>query len=219
MPFQSKAQQRKCYAMKAQGENGSWDCSEWSEHTDFKHLPKRAKKASASPLMLALYGEDLVKTAAEAKPAAARIMLRFLDKVAAELPLEKQAGVRAVQLGLTQGTRFAQALSAAYPGVTPGQLAAVGFKLVQACVDDFNSVAATRWRNKAASPLLGTPASTPPSLPPPLPAAAPKPAPPAPALTMNAPMGAKPAAMSAPMGAKHLGMMMPASPSVTTGGD
>lgn len=45
MPFVSKAQQRKCYAMKSRGQNGSWDCGEWSEHTDYKKLPKRKKSA------------------------------------------------------------------------------------------------------------------------------------------------------------------------------
>lgn len=45
MPFKSKAQQRKCYALKAQGKNGSWDCGEWSKETkDFKKLPEKAPK-------------------------------------------------------------------------------------------------------------------------------------------------------------------------------
>lgn len=42
MPFKSKAQQRKCYAMKARGEGKNWDCSEWSEETDFDKIPERA---------------------------------------------------------------------------------------------------------------------------------------------------------------------------------
>ena len=46
MPFTSKAQQRKCYALKAKGQAGSWDCTEWSEHTDFKKLPKRVQKSA-----------------------------------------------------------------------------------------------------------------------------------------------------------------------------
>ena len=46
MPFKSKAQQRKCYAMKAKNQTGSWDCSEWSKSTDFKKLPKRKKQAA-----------------------------------------------------------------------------------------------------------------------------------------------------------------------------
>jgi len=44
MPFKSKAQQRKCYALKAQGKAGTWNCNEWSEETDFKKLPKKVKK-------------------------------------------------------------------------------------------------------------------------------------------------------------------------------
>ena len=33
MPFKSKAQQKKCYALKAQGNAGTWDCDEWSKET------------------------------------------------------------------------------------------------------------------------------------------------------------------------------------------
>lgn len=47
MPFVSKAQQRKCYALKAKGQNGSWDCSEFSEHTNFSKLPERKKGKEA----------------------------------------------------------------------------------------------------------------------------------------------------------------------------
>ncbi len=36
MPFQSKAQQRYCYATNA------WDCSKWSKETNFKNLPNKA---------------------------------------------------------------------------------------------------------------------------------------------------------------------------------
>lgn len=41
MPFLSKRQQRKCYALKAKGKNKSWDCSEFSAHTDFEKLPEK----------------------------------------------------------------------------------------------------------------------------------------------------------------------------------
>lgn len=41
MPFVSKRQQRKCYAMKSKGKNKSWDCREFSAHTDFKKLPEK----------------------------------------------------------------------------------------------------------------------------------------------------------------------------------
>ena len=44
MPFKSKAAQAKCYALKAQGKNGRWDCKEWSKHTTQKSLPKRASR-------------------------------------------------------------------------------------------------------------------------------------------------------------------------------
>lgn len=43
MPFVSKAMQKKCYALKAQGKNGSWDCSKWSKETNQKSLPQKVK--------------------------------------------------------------------------------------------------------------------------------------------------------------------------------
>jgi hypothetical protein len=50
MPFESKQQARKCFALRAKGKAKGWDCDEWSEHTNFKKLPKRKKKAeSAGP--------------------------------------------------------------------------------------------------------------------------------------------------------------------------
>lgn len=39
--FESKAQQKKCYALKNRGEAGSWDCDEWSEKTNFKKIPEK----------------------------------------------------------------------------------------------------------------------------------------------------------------------------------
>ncbi|TXG75765.1 hypothetical protein E6Q11_06820 [Candidatus Dojkabacteria bacterium] len=48
MPFVSKKQQRKCYALKAQGKGGKWDCAEFSKHTDFTELPEKLA-AGATP--------------------------------------------------------------------------------------------------------------------------------------------------------------------------
>ena len=39
MPFASKKQAAKCYAMKARGEAGTWNCEEWAHKTNFKSLP------------------------------------------------------------------------------------------------------------------------------------------------------------------------------------
>jgi hypothetical protein len=47
MPFRSKAQQRFLYATHPKGV----DLKEWSEHTDFKHLPEKAKKESEAHIM------------------------------------------------------------------------------------------------------------------------------------------------------------------------
>lgn len=40
MPFQSKSQQRACYAQK----DPKWDCDKWSDETNFKKLPEKKKK-------------------------------------------------------------------------------------------------------------------------------------------------------------------------------
>lgn len=44
MPFKSRSQQKKCYAMKARGDNKSWDCDKWSKETKGKKLPAKVKK-------------------------------------------------------------------------------------------------------------------------------------------------------------------------------
>ena len=48
MPFKSKKQQRLCYYLKSKGKNKGWNCDEWAEKTDFKHLPERKKKKKKS---------------------------------------------------------------------------------------------------------------------------------------------------------------------------
>ena len=58
MPFKSKLQTAKCYAMKARGQGKGWDCKEWAEHTDFKRLPERAAKSAE-------WVGDLAKRAAQ----------------------------------------------------------------------------------------------------------------------------------------------------------
>jgi hypothetical protein len=44
MPFKSSKQRGKCYAMKAKGQAGSWDCDAWAKETKAKKLPTYAKK-------------------------------------------------------------------------------------------------------------------------------------------------------------------------------
>jgi hypothetical protein len=44
VPFKSKSQQRKCFAMKARGQAKGWDCRAWAHETKgLKHLPEKAK--------------------------------------------------------------------------------------------------------------------------------------------------------------------------------
>jgi hypothetical protein len=47
VPFKSKAQSAACYAKRARGQAKGWDCDEWSDKTNYKRLPRRAKKAEA----------------------------------------------------------------------------------------------------------------------------------------------------------------------------
>ncbi len=51
MPFKSKQQAKKRYALKQKGQAGNWDCSEWAEKTDFRSIPqsKEAFSMTASP--------------------------------------------------------------------------------------------------------------------------------------------------------------------------
>jgi hypothetical protein len=47
MPFKSKAQMRKCFALQSAGKSGNWDCGEWVDATaDIKSLPEKAAKHS-----------------------------------------------------------------------------------------------------------------------------------------------------------------------------
>ena len=55
MPFKSKAQQKKCYAMKAQGKAKGWNCAEWSKATNQKTLPARAKKKKSGGILINPY--------------------------------------------------------------------------------------------------------------------------------------------------------------------
>jgi hypothetical protein len=44
MPFLSKKQSRKCYALKSKGKAGSWNCDEFAKETDYKKLPEKKTK-------------------------------------------------------------------------------------------------------------------------------------------------------------------------------
>lgn len=48
MPFKSKAQRRKFYAMADRGEISKKTVEKWEEHTKDKNLPKRVKKKKES---------------------------------------------------------------------------------------------------------------------------------------------------------------------------
>lgn len=41
MPFKNRKQQMACYALKAKGKNGSWNCDKWSKET--KAVKKKKK--------------------------------------------------------------------------------------------------------------------------------------------------------------------------------
>ena len=40
MPFLSKKQMKLCYILQKQGKNKNWNCTEWSEKTDYSSLPE-----------------------------------------------------------------------------------------------------------------------------------------------------------------------------------
>jgi hypothetical protein len=48
MPFESKSQSRKCWALKAKGQAKSWNCREWADKTDYKSLPEKAADFAAA---------------------------------------------------------------------------------------------------------------------------------------------------------------------------
>jgi hypothetical protein len=54
VPFKNLAQSAACFAKKNSGEAGSWDCGEWAEKTDYKHLPKKKKKTKEGHDMLTM---------------------------------------------------------------------------------------------------------------------------------------------------------------------
>lgn len=55
MPFKSKKQLKKCFALKAAGKAGSWDCDEWAGKTkSIKKLPERKKTAAFSKIYMEL---------------------------------------------------------------------------------------------------------------------------------------------------------------------
>jgi hypothetical protein len=54
MPFTSKAQQKKCFAMKGRGQAKGWDCEEWAHATpNLKKLPEHVdgEKKGAAELL------------------------------------------------------------------------------------------------------------------------------------------------------------------------
>jgi hypothetical protein len=48
MPFTSKAQMKKCFAMKGRGQAKGWNCEEWAHKTkNLKKLPEKVGAAQA----------------------------------------------------------------------------------------------------------------------------------------------------------------------------
>lgn len=83
MPFASKAQARKCFAMKARGQAKGWDCEEWAEETDFEELPEKKRKKESAARLLQSYIKyrQLRKKAALQKSANRLALLRPLRKL------------------------------------------------------------------------------------------------------------------------------------------
>lgn len=51
MPFQSRKQAKKCFALRARGQAKGWDCEEFARHTDYPKLPERKKAAALARAM------------------------------------------------------------------------------------------------------------------------------------------------------------------------
>jgi hypothetical protein len=41
MPFKSRDQSKKCFAMRGRGQAKGWDCEEWARKTNYKKLPEK----------------------------------------------------------------------------------------------------------------------------------------------------------------------------------
>ena len=77
------------------------------------------------------------KAAANKKLSAMTLMNHFLDKVAAALPMTKQASIRVIQAELALGRPLSHAIKKACPTLTPEQRGFVAGKLTKAAADDF----------------------------------------------------------------------------------
>jgi hypothetical protein len=69
----------------------------------------------------------------------ATVLVRFLDKVAAKLPVEKQASVRSLQKGLSENKPLSFAIKEAYPLLEGEQRGMLAMRLVKAALASRNA--------------------------------------------------------------------------------
>lgn len=67
MPFKSQAQWKKCWALKADGQAGSWDCKEWADSTKKKYKDLPEEKSAIERLALVNVHLPAVTAVAEPK--------------------------------------------------------------------------------------------------------------------------------------------------------
>lgn len=105
--------------------------------------PQTTVKQAAAPSPVAAAFVAVAKKAIEKraeykrKKTAACLMNHYLDKVAAALPVEKQACVRMLQAQLAAGRTISHAIKVAYPKLTGEQRGILTSKLVKSAADDF----------------------------------------------------------------------------------
>jgi hypothetical protein len=97
MPFQSKAQMKKCFAMRGRGQAKGWNCEEWAHKTpSLKKLPEHKPEEKKANILVAMP----MATAPAATPAATAIKTAIDRRTAVVTELEKQASTLPQLLGV-----------------------------------------------------------------------------------------------------------------------
>lgn len=130
MPFQSKSQARACYAKRARGEAGSWNCEEWADQTDFSELPEHTESKEAMEMRMSELGKQAanvdmkdMKAVAQALVAARRQLGSRAGSVADDVAGAVSAGAKRppqLPLGAASATER-DAFEMALPGSKPSR--------------------------------------------------------------------------------------------------
>jgi len=97
------------------------------------------------------------KAAAHKKLSAMTLMNHYLDKVAAKLPMTKQASVRVLQAELALGKPLSFAIKRAFPTLSPERRGIVAQKLVKGAADDFAKFMGKKKTHESVAGKPGSP--------------------------------------------------------------